>query len=85
MRSEDPQFNYDLNSTLNLNIEFLKSNRKATLDAFKDGLRQRGPLSRPTMEKWLADWNGESNSDELKPYTGYERNSPGADYSRVNS
>jgi hypothetical protein len=66
--SPDHAFDRELNDVLNLNVAFLKNNRKATLDGFKLTLQKRGPLQRHTLERWLRDWNGESHSGELQPY-----------------
>ena len=53
---------------LNLNVAFLKSNRKAVLDAFKDTLAKRGMLPRLTLQRWLADWSGQSHANNLEPF-----------------
>jgi uncharacterized protein (TIGR02646 family) len=66
--SVDPVFEAELNEVLNLNLPFLKNNRKSTLTAFQNGLAKRGPLRRAALEKWLRDWNGESEDGELRPY-----------------
>jgi len=66
--SSDLEFDAELNDVLNLNVAFLKNNRKATLEAFKLTLLKRGELQRPTIERWLGDWNGESHPNELKPF-----------------
>jgi uncharacterized protein (TIGR02646 family) len=59
-----------LNEVLNLNLKFLKNNRKAALDGFKTFLekKHKGTLKRPIIERWLDDWNGDSHKDNLKPY-----------------
>jgi uncharacterized protein (TIGR02646 family) len=66
--SNDPAFDTELNSVLNLNVSFLRNNRKAVLDAFKTTLIKRNNLARPTLERWLRDWNGESHAGELEPF-----------------
>lgn len=66
--SENPLFHTELNEVLNLNLPFLMNNRKAVLDAFKKGLEKRGVLSRPVLQKWLEDWNGDSDPGPLRPY-----------------
>jgi uncharacterized protein (TIGR02646 family) len=66
--SVDPVFDTELNDVLNLNLPFLKRNRKATLTAFQDGLARRGPLQRAELEKWLRQWNGESETGELREF-----------------
>lgn len=47
--SDDIQFDRDLNDVLNLNVAFLKNNRKATLNGFKETLLKRGHLPRVTL------------------------------------
>ncbi len=66
--SDDPFFDSERNAVLNLNLPFLVENRKAILDGLKEAIPKLGPLRRGTLEKWLLDWNGESNSGELKPF-----------------
>jgi hypothetical protein len=66
--SDDPGFDDEISRVLNLNAAFLKNNRKDTLKAFQVALERRGPLSRTTLEKWLHQWNGESDTAELKPF-----------------
>jgi hypothetical protein len=65
--SNDPIFDAELNDVLNLNLAFLMDNRKATLTAFQAFLG-RGELSRPSLEKLLRQWNGESDIGELPPF-----------------
>jgi uncharacterized protein (TIGR02646 family) len=61
--------NTEINEVLNLNIVYLKNNRKAVLDGFKDSLQKhKGELRRSTLERWLNDWQGDSHTDNLKPY-----------------
>jgi len=67
--SDDETFDDELNRVLNLNEAFLKANRKATLDAFKDALIRRGNLTRPTVEKLLRHWNGELHTGALMPFS----------------
>jgi uncharacterized protein (TIGR02646 family) len=66
--STDAGLDQELNSILNLNIAPLKNNRKAALDGFVMSVRKRAGFQRATLEKWLADWNGESHSNHLRPY-----------------
>jgi uncharacterized protein (TIGR02646 family) len=66
--SNDVIFDAELNEVLNLNLPFLKNNRKQTLTAFQDGLKKRGPLTRTELERWLEQWNGESETGELRPF-----------------
>jgi uncharacterized protein (TIGR02646 family) len=66
--SSDPAFDAELNSVLNLNVAFLKNNRKETLNAFQYVLAKFGELPRTQLEKWLRDWNGESSDRELREF-----------------
>jgi uncharacterized protein (TIGR02646 family) len=65
--SDDPEFDAELNEVLNLNVAFLRNNRKAALDAFKVTLGAR-PLQVPALERLLRQWNGDSPADALEPY-----------------
>ena len=66
--SDDQTFDRELSEVLNLNLSFLRQNRKATLDAFQATLRKRGMLQVPTLERLLRKWNGESHADDLEPF-----------------
>ena len=66
--SDDPAFDAELNDVLNLNEAGLRNRRKAVLDAFKDTLTKRGPLKRATLQKWLQDWNGDSQAGNLREF-----------------
>lgn len=67
--SDDPTFNQELNDVLNLNIALLKNQRKEVLNAFTAQLsRIPGKMPRTKLEKWLREWNGESDTSELKPF-----------------
>ena len=66
--SDDPDFNGELNCVLNLNLDFLKTNRRATLEAFTMLLKKRGRLPPHTLNKLLREWDGETHSGELAPY-----------------
>jgi len=71
IRSTDPAFDTELNDVLKLNLPFLVKNRIATLDALLSELKaldKRGPWSREVLEKRLQDWNGESNTGDLRPF-----------------
>jgi len=68
INSPDVQFDRELNEVLNLNVAFLKNSRKAALDGFIMLVTRRAEFSRTTLEKWLADWSGESHSNNLRPY-----------------
>lgn len=61
--STGPIFDTEPNAVLNLNLAFLKNNRKVTLDAFKVLLGKDGRL-----ERHLQKWNGELDSGALQPY-----------------
>ena len=66
--STDPQFDLELNSVLNLNLAFLKSQRRSEVDALKKTLLKRGNLKRAVLLRLLEEWNGNSLSRDLKPY-----------------
>jgi uncharacterized protein (TIGR02646 family) len=66
--SDDLDFGNELNDVLNLNEAFLVNNRKETLEAFKATLIKRGNLSRQTLERWLREWNGETDAGQLRPF-----------------
>ena len=61
--SQDPDFDAELREVLNLNLAFLRNNRKATLDAFTKSLGGRQEL-----EKHLRKWNGDSHAGNLAPF-----------------
>lgn len=75
--SSNAQFNQELGGkidnglldegVLNLNLSFIRSNRKAELDTFTAGLRKRGSLSKGQIKKLAADWGGVAPG-ELRPY-----------------
>lgn len=56
--STDPDLNDEINQVLNLNLPFLKENRKAALDAFKSGLEKRGHLGDEQLDRLLNVWSG---------------------------
>lgn len=67
--SDDLVFNREINDVLNLNLAFLMNNRKATFTAFTEALPKLGGLSRTQLERWLRDWNGDTDSAaELRPF-----------------
>jgi len=66
--SDDHTFETELNEVLNLNVAFLRHNRRATLDAFIHALPPAGSLRRKTLQKWLQKWNGESDAGEPEPF-----------------
>jgi uncharacterized protein (TIGR02646 family) len=68
IRSHEPTFDAQLNEVLGLNVPILKNNRKAVLEAFKTALLKRGELSRTTLERWLSEWNGDLDQNELPEF-----------------
>jgi uncharacterized protein (TIGR02646 family) len=66
--SSDVAFDRELNDVLNLNVAFLQNQRKAVLEGFLISLKNRSQLQRATLQKWLSDWNGESHSNQLRPF-----------------
>ncbi len=69
IRSDDSQWDSEINDVLNLNKRFLMNNRKGALDAFTQGLNRRGQLSRSTIERMLREWNGEDGRTRLEPFS----------------
>jgi uncharacterized protein (TIGR02646 family) len=61
-------FDMELNEILNLNAPSLISSRKEVLKAFKTLVEKRGTLSRATWSRLLQEWNGESNTNNLRPF-----------------
>lgn len=69
IRSTDPVFDVEINEVLNLNdAPWLKANRAAVLTGFLEARPKRGGWNRRLLEKWLREWNGDSEDGELKPY-----------------
>ena len=68
IESDDTAFNDELDEILNLNEAFLINNRKATLEGFKQGLSKNGRWTRTQLEKWLSEWNGDSDRGDLRPF-----------------
>lgn len=68
--SSDPVFEKEVNTVLNLNLPFLKTNRAVTLDGFLCALRSRrkGPWTDAMLERELHKWSGESAAGPLEPY-----------------
>jgi hypothetical protein len=52
---------------LNLNVSFLRTNRKKVLVAFTEGLAKRGHLSKPALGKLISKWRGDAPG-ELEAY-----------------
>ena len=66
VKSNDMQFDKEINETLNLNQPTLVRNRKAVLAAFHQALMQSNP-SDANLRKALLKWNGD-NGEELEPF-----------------
>ena len=62
IQSNDVQFNKEINDVLNLNASLLTRNRKAVLDAFKQGFMGKNP-SKTAIEKELCKWNSDDGGD----------------------
>jgi hypothetical protein len=75
--SQDARLNHELGQrnpdstfdegVLNLNLPFLRQNRKDKLRAFTKGLQKRGNLSRGVLERLIAKWRGDAPG-ELEAY-----------------
>lgn len=70
VEASEPEFNGQLDTVLNLNLAFLKSNRQSVLHAFQQTLTKRGTLSKARWESLLAKWEGDSGTQYLEPYCG---------------
>jgi uncharacterized protein (TIGR02646 family) len=66
VKSNDGQFNREINEILNLNQSNLVRNRRSALQAFQQTLTQKNS-SRASLQKELCKWNGD-NGGELEPY-----------------
>lgn len=62
----DERCEREINEVLNLNQGTLTRNRKAVLEAFRQGLIQANP-SDADLRKQLAQWNGDNGGD-LAPF-----------------
>lgn len=68
--SANAEINRDLMEVLNLNVKKLVLARKYVLDGFKDILRPyNGRPPKETLTKWLNEWNGDENTDSLRPFS----------------
>lgn len=67
IESSDDELNGQLKSVLNLNVAWLKRNRKAALDSLKDSLVGRGTLTRAELEREIAAWSS-TTEGRLKEY-----------------
>lgn len=69
--SEQENINNDLNVTLNLNLQTLKSNRKNALDGAIEGLTRAKPdgaWSRAFLENAKNEWQARAADNSFKPY-----------------
>jgi uncharacterized protein (TIGR02646 family) len=66
IKSNDVQFDQEINDVLNLNESSLNRNRKAVLNALQQSF-MRGNPSKIAIEKELRKWNGDSG-EELEPF-----------------
>ena len=71
IRSDDPEFNEQLDQVLNLNLSVLKNNRRGVWTAFFDWWswerrRTQGRVSRERIERERDRWSG--GSGDLRPY-----------------
>lgn len=67
--STDDILDDELSDVLNLNVEKLKLARKYVLDGFKDFLTPyNGKVPKERLIRWLDEWNGNSNADNLRPF-----------------
>ena len=72
IRSDDEEFNQQLNAVLNLNLPVLKNARggiMATIAAWwkREKSRRRGPVPKQVIEKKLAAW---ADTSTLQPHSG---------------
>ena len=71
IQASETVFSGQLASVLNLNLPFLRNNRKAVLESLQKMLAKRGgSLTRIAWENLIADWNGASGAIDLQPYCG---------------
>ena len=66
--SEDNEFDTQINDVLNLNLPFLRTNRKYVLDSFQKSLGKKKTILRPEWERMLREWNGEAHHGDLEPF-----------------
>ena len=71
MTSSNVLFDEQINSVLNLNVEFLVNSRKGVLNAVKEVLKIRGgSLRRRDWEQIIDDWSGANRDGALNPFCG---------------
>ena len=68
--ASDEMFNAELSVVLNLNAAHLKNGRVAALRALQEMMRKRGTLNRQRWERLLGEWNGQSHTNDLRPFCG---------------
>jgi hypothetical protein len=67
IRSDDADFDAELNDVLNLNVERLKNNRKAVLDGLKAWAEKVGKLRKADIRAELKGWD-EMGGGVLREY-----------------
>lgn len=67
VHSDIEAWNHDLDVVLNLNLDYLRNQRKAVLDGLKGMLHKKGTLRRAQWEAHRRIWDG-SDGLELRPY-----------------
>lgn len=71
IKSKDEKLNDELSSILNLNIEYLKSNRVKVLQVIKSKLASReGSAKQIELETLLNDWKSLNKEGKLKEFAG---------------
>lgn len=55
IKSDDPEFNRQLNEVLNLNLPLLKNNRKGVLDAILKWWREERPVPKQRLKREIDD------------------------------
>ena len=69
IRSNDPDFDQELNDVLNLNLPRLKNNRKSVLTAILDWWRQNQPIPHERIEREIQQRSGADANRNLQPYS----------------
>lgn len=72
IKSEDNDFNQEINSILNLNHIKLKSNRLNALQGIHQALSRSGNArtTKPVLNNLLSNWNNIDKEGKKKPYCG---------------
>lgn len=69
--SENENFNIQLSDVLNINIEFIKSNRLSVLRNVKSSLGKcKGTATRAQIQSLLTHWTGKNVHGEYLPFSG---------------